>query len=138
MPSSRTEDAYLLLLLLPVVVVPVFAATIHYNLHQLNFIYYFYLFFGFCKNSRWKITSHLKRESRTHHTYFSCLEGVVINLPSIPSLHYHPNSARKKKCGSGIDFCSWTFNLIYLPMMFCLCSFFFELLLFFWPCNKIS
>jgi hypothetical protein len=43
MPSSRTEDAYLLLLLLPVVVVvPVFAATIHYNLHQLNFIYYFY------------------------------------------------------------------------------------------------
>lgn len=42
MPSSRTEDAYLLLLLLPVVVVPVFAATIHYDLHQLNFIYYFY------------------------------------------------------------------------------------------------
>lgn len=51
MPSSRTKDAYLLLLLLPVVVVPVFAATIHYDLHQLNFIYYFYepLFLDFAK-----------------------------------------------------------------------------------------
>jgi hypothetical protein len=67
-PLIKNQDAHLLLLLL----VPVFAAIIHYSLHHPNFIYFFTSpFFGFCKNLRWK-SSHLRgSQERTIHVFLA-------------------------------------------------------------------
>ena len=66
-PLIKNQDAYLLLLL-----VPVFAAIIHYTLHHLNFIYFFTSpLFGFCKSLRWKSSHFRGSQERTIHVFLA-------------------------------------------------------------------